>query len=363
MARWFVAGDPDFAPAPLPAARDGAAYVMHEGALWVLGGWNAGYAAETDTAYRYDIHANAWSIEAPVGFAFEAYSRGVADGELLYFATPDGEVHSYHTGTSATGSIGASGVSGYHDLARIGRFLYIGLASPTPRRYDLDGASWSNAPGVSPYAESVDYAAVIEYGGWIVVLGGNGTGRLASAWLYDPSAGAWWALPDLPVPLQWHDALVYRDQLHVLSGEDITGANLATFVLGRDHLAWSTPYDPSPLARAGAAVALVFNQLIVAGGYDYGDEDAATASAMLGGGLSAIDATGSVDFAFNTDDAWLTVTADIDGGPGVVAIVYASAVIGRIWTAELTVYGDILASTSVHGPVIEYGELGEVDDE
>jgi hypothetical protein len=355
VARWFATGDPDFVPAELPAARAGSAYAVVEGALWVLGGWNAGYAATTATVYRFDPIANEWSIETPVGFAFESASRAVAVGELIYFATFDGDLHSYHTGTGVTTTIGPSGAAGYHDLVLIEGYIYIGLAGPDPQRYDLLGATWSAAPGTSPYVDDFDDARAVAYGGWIAVTGGHdGDDPHDDAWLYNPQSGSWWPLPDLPVAAHQHVAEVFRDQLHVLVGED-------TFVLDRDHAGWSTPYDAAPSGRTSAASGVLLGQLLLAGGFDDLASEIVASAAMLGDGLDSLEATGSVDFAFTVTDAWLSASADVDGGPGVVASVVASAVTGRTREARLTAYADVIEDASPHGPVVEYGELGVGD--
>ena len=140
----------------------------------------------------------------PLPKAVSSFGAAVAGGHVYVYGGHAGKTHTYST-----------------DTAR-GTFHRLNLADPAK--------GWEELPG-GPPAQGL---ALVAHNGTLIRVGGmqprNAPGEpadtisLASVARFDPKAGKWENLPDLPAGRSSHDAAVVGDTLVVVGGWRMNGA-------------------------------------------------------------------------------------------------------------------------------------------
>jgi N-acetylneuraminic acid mutarotase len=172
--------------APLPAPRGGAAVVVLDGKIHVLGGGNDVSTLADHSVY--DPAADAWSEAAPLPRA-EGSVAAVALGGRIY----------------AIG--GRSGFSDFGDT-------YV---------YDPQADAWTNGPPIPPRGT----AGAAVWKGAILLFGGESqrTGRVLGDVLeLAPGAAKWVRVGRLKTPRNYARAVVFRSRIYVVGGSTSYGA-------------------------------------------------------------------------------------------------------------------------------------------
>ncbi|WP_406423507.1 carboxypeptidase regulatory-like domain-containing protein [Streptomyces sp. NBC_00842] len=155
--------------------------------------------------------------------------------------------------------------------------------SPVPFRPGKTGRAAAAKPSATPYAAPwttvADYPvpvmdnAVATINGKVYSVGGfDGTYFLDKAYVYDPVAQAWSALPNLSVAREAPQAAAYGGKLYVFGGWDTHGQPLAkTEIYDPATGAWSTGAD-MPKPYAGGAVTVLNGKIYIVGGCSAGSE-------------------------------------------------------------------------------------------
>lgn len=173
------------------------------------------------------------------------------DGFLYVYGGHSGKTHSYDNKTT------------------LGTFQRLNLKAPK---------QWEALPG-GPILQGVNLAA---YEGKVYRVGGmtprNNPGDRAdmisetSVAVYDPKAGRWEALADLPAGRSSHDVAVIGKRLYVVGGWNSLGGDnkptwhdtLLTLDLSKPGAKWETM--PQPFQRRALTVSVVGEKLFVVGG-------------------------------------------------------------------------------------------------
>jgi len=189
----------------------------------------------------------------PLPAAVSSLGAITCDGYLYVYGGHAGKTHSYDTKTV------------------LGTFV----------RLKLDGgAKWEDLPG-GPILQGMNLAA---HGGKVYRVGGmqprNEPGQPADnksvtdASVYDPKAGKWSALPNLPVSRSSHDVVVVANQLIVVGGWNQQGRGEKSVwhdsALSLDLTAKSLVWKPlpQPFQRRALTAAAIGTKLYVIGGLD-----------------------------------------------------------------------------------------------
>lgn len=112
--------------------------------------------------------------------------------------------------------------------------------------------------------------------GRVLVVGGRGTGELASAELYDPSTGAWSAAGSLASARRGHTATLLADGRVVVIGGSVAGqygtrVYPAAAEIYTPGSGWSTSGSLATPRSNHTATLLADGRVLVAGGYNLGD--------------------------------------------------------------------------------------------
>lgn len=188
----------------------------------------------------------------PLPAAVSSLGAVALDGHVYVYGGHSGKTHSYSTETA------------------VGTFRRLDLADPAK--------GWQELPG-GPACQGL---ALVAHSGKVIRVGGmqprNKPGTpadnhsLASVGRFDPKAGKWEALPDLPAGRSSHDAAVVGDTLVVVGGWQMNGAGkdtvwhdtALTLDLAKPGAKWETVSQPFQ-RRALTAVARGGKVVVVAG--------------------------------------------------------------------------------------------------
>ena len=218
----------------LPVARQETACVVHDGEVWVVGGYGASPGAQmVDTVHIYNPDDDSWR-------------EGPRLPEPLH-----------HAQVAAVGD----------DVLVLG-YLVSGFR-PSGNAYKLNaaGTGWDPIASMPAGAErGAGIAVVLDDEVW-VVGGFQYPAAIASVWRYQPDDDTWVAGPALPEALDHLVAGVVDGRIVTAGGRAVSiGAhNPHTFVLNADKTAWLRD-DDMPTSRAGAAAAVLDDMLVVFGG-------------------------------------------------------------------------------------------------
>lgn len=224
--------------ADLPAARDHAQMVAHDGAIWLFGGFANGPLAPQPNrnAWRYDPAGNQWQTLAdmPRGRATGA-ALSVGDRIVLVGGLGPAEawLDRYEPATGTWSSLAIDPGAPRDHLAALaivgelwligGREPVSGVAHNVVTVVDPETGASRPAPAMAT-ARSGHAAAVL--GGRIVVAGGESLlppTLIGQAEYLDPALGAWRPLPDLPFAVHGGPAVVVGARLLVLPGSVAVG--------------------------------------------------------------------------------------------------------------------------------------------
>ncbi|MGW3660720.1 S8 family serine peptidase [Streptomyces sp. NPDC005151] len=147
---------------------------------------------------------------------------------------------------------------------RSGKTTQTAVAKPSATPY---AAPWTT---VADYPVPVMDNAAATLGGKVYSVGGtDGKSTYNKAYVYDPGAQAWSALPNLSVARSAPQAVAYGGKLYVFGGWDTYGWPVAkTEIYDPATGAWSTGAEP-PKPYAGAAVTVLGGKIYIVGGCTY----------------------------------------------------------------------------------------------
>jgi hypothetical protein len=217
--------------------------VLHDGAIWIAGGFSPRALGATEAVIVLDIAADAWRVGPPL-------------------PTPSHHVH--------LASLGG-------DLWAIGGF--IGGASRrdwrcTARVLKLEGEAWVEGP---PLPKPIGEAVPLMYEGRIHLIGGRSpSGEANAAWddqadvadhfVLLTGAAQWERAAPLPLPRNSAAGAVLDGALHVISGRTVAGGQTpAHHVYDPRSDSWREA-APFPEARGGLAAAALSGRIIAGGG-------------------------------------------------------------------------------------------------
>ena len=218
---------------PVPVAVDHAAFVGHEGALYVFGGYVND--APSSSAWRFSPRTGRWA-------------------ELTPMRTPRGSPAAAAVGDRIVvvgGTRRERGTEGALSSVEI---------------YDIPSGTWSSAAEM-PTARHHHGAATMD--GQVVVAGGRGESDLSSDAVeqFDPARGRWTSLPSLPLGAGGL-ALVATPQLLIAIGggdDDEQWVTPAAWALGSGAEEWIRLADLN-VPRHGHGAAAVSSGVFVFGG-------------------------------------------------------------------------------------------------
>ncbi|MBA2666058.1 MAG: hypothetical protein H0U69_03365 [Trueperaceae bacterium] len=311
--RWFYPLDPVLDPALLPAVREGAAWGLHAGRYYLLGGFDAAYGATT-SVYSYSPLDNAWVTHDPITPAIAQYLAIASVGDWIYFTGPLGSFHRYNPATGVSEALTASGIGDEHPLVARGSSIYHGVTTPQPRVYDTMVGAWSDTPGVTPFVSPAPLPGLMADGSTIIVSTQVGATTVVRRWT--PLTGAWSDLPTAAVD-RWQPSLVrYRGTLYLIGGVASDGVSpqpgFATLEAGAP--SWTESPDGDLAAWANGV--LVGDRFVAAGGYDHVALAPTDTIALYGQPLHVLGASASVELPIATNVVLLSVSASVQGGPG-----------------------------------------------
>ncbi|WP_323183991.1 carboxypeptidase regulatory-like domain-containing protein [Streptomyces sp. NBC_01221] len=159
-------------------------------------------------------------------------------------------------------------VKGHYSPLRFrpGKTTQTAAAKPSATPY---AAPWTT---VADYPVPVMDNAVATLGGKVYSVAGNdGATDFKNAYVYDPGAEAWSALPNLSIARSAPQAAAYGGKLYVFGGWDPYGRPVAkTEIYDPATGAWSTGAE-NPKPYAGAAVTVLGGKIYIVGGCTYDD--------------------------------------------------------------------------------------------
>jgi N-acetylneuraminic acid mutarotase len=225
--------------------------------------------------------------------------------------------------------------------------------------YDTASDSWSRGATVPV---KVHHPGVAAFAGKVYLTGGFTNNYFvptnATAWVYDPAADEWQALPDMPGARAAHGIVVIDDKLWLFGGVDAdTNPLAAIWVYDPATDTWDTSRAPMPTPREHLGVVLLDGKVYTVGGrqklgnvadvevYDPATDTWETRASLLtarsGMAVAAVGgrifAAGGEDININcmynqveaydtASDTWETVVNMPAGRHGI-----GSAVIGERW--------------------------------
>ncbi|GLH97449.1 S8 family serine peptidase [Phytohabitans aurantiacus] len=139
------------------------------------------------------------------------------------------------------------------------------LPAYAPRASTLIDDAWGRIADLP--VPIFDNAAATVDGKIYSVGGGSGTGRERSAYVYDPAAGSWRALPAMPSARSKPSAAAVNGKLYVFGGWGPDDVVATVDVFDPASETWSTvPGAVNPLPRAAAGIAVVGGKVYLVAG-------------------------------------------------------------------------------------------------
>jgi N-acetylneuraminic acid mutarotase len=223
---------------PLPEPRHHMALVAHDGDLYALGGMQTLAFTPLSTAWVLRSGAAAWEPIAPLPAPRASGAAGVIGGKIYLAAgVGDGD------GCDLTGPT----------------FIY----DPATDTWEDDG------PAIPTPREHV---AAVVHGGELFVFGGRLCGldsHMPTVEAFDPEAGDWRTLPDMPTSRGGLGAALLDGVAYVSGGEETQGAFDAFEALDLSLEQWQAPSPPPvPTPRHGHASVAHDGRVYVLGGAD-----------------------------------------------------------------------------------------------
>ena len=243
--------------AKLPAPRHHVTLSALDGAIYAVGGFSGAFPnwKSESSAYAYDLETGQWSALPALPVARGEHVSAAVDGKI------------YVIGGRVGGTPNAAHYKDYRDTSRVdvfdtaNRTWSRGVDAPTARNsaagvvigdriYVVGGRQYlesnGNAVNVNvaalevfntktglwslkaPMPRAAGGIAATTLDGRLYVFGGEQWTPtkevLANGWVYDPSADAWEALPDMKVPRHGAAAGAIGDRIFVFGGATKVGA-------------------------------------------------------------------------------------------------------------------------------------------
>lgn len=227
---------------------------------------------------RYDATDDAWAPLAELPVAVHHPMMAAADDRIwlaggytgrLQVAEATRRLDAYDPATdawTAMPDMPGRRAAGFL-VALDGRLHVVGGIGDAPDRmwiYDVAAGAWSDAPGPTPR----EHLGAAASGGRVYVVAGRGYGRGNVGLLeaYDPAAGAWERLPDMPGVCGGCSAAATADgRIHVTGGEGGGRTYGEHYVYDPEARAWHVA-EPMPTTRHGIAAVAVGERFYVLGG-------------------------------------------------------------------------------------------------
>ena len=221
---------------PIPQAVNHAAAAVHDGDLYVIGGYTAasGLAAATNALWRYEPRTDRWSRLPGAPTARGALAAGVI-GDRLYVAggarggAALATLEIYDFGRRRWSRGPAMPTAREHLAATVHRGALYVLAGRAgglnnfraAERYVPSRRRWERLPAMRRARGGIAAATV---NGRIVVVGGEeNAGTIAEVESYDPRARRWRAEPRMKTPRHGLAAVSFRGRVVVLEGGPTPG--------------------------------------------------------------------------------------------------------------------------------------------
>lgn len=267
--------------APLAGgARQEVGVAEVDGFVYVIGGFDAPFAGQSNRVERYDIGADTWSEVASLPLTAHHIGAGVVGGDLYAIGgltslrfDPRGEVYRYDaTADRWEERAPLPTPRGALAVATVGRRLHAiggfgaGVAVTDHAAYDAVTDVWETR---APMPEARDHLAAVTIDGAIYVIGGR-TPNTARLDRYDVANDSWQSRAPMPTARSGHAAAAIDGKLVVIGGE-VNNANPPNRVFEEVEI-----YDPEtdrwvslpPMAvpRHGMGAIAVDGALYVPGG-------------------------------------------------------------------------------------------------
>jgi len=264
----------------MPAGVGEAAVVAADGKIYVAGGY------DTRPSFQiYDIAADTWTTGRTLTSGTDNAGAVAFQGKVYVFggeASPRVQIYDVAAGTWSPGPglpspRFSSVVEAIGDAVHLvggwsfDRSNNVSLSSHAV--FDLPGGTYPAGP-FAPLgtARNHAYAGVID--GKLYVTGGRAPGHegddgsnVASTEVYDPGAGVWNSLEDLPTPRSGGASAVLGGKLYVIGGQlpaDTVYKTVSRFDPASGH--WETLAD-MPIELTGHRAVAVGNSIYVMGGF------------------------------------------------------------------------------------------------
>lgn len=246
-------------PNSLPAGLDLSSSVVHNGYIYVMGGYATG--GQTNAVYYAPLNG---------------------DGSVGSWTTsPNSLPQAVYSPTAVVNDGYVYVMGGYASGGPIDGVYY------APLNGDGSVGSWTTSPNSLPQA--LDAAGSVVYDGFVYVIGGFGSGGTLQTVYYAPlnsdgSVGSWITSSNsLPQPLQFESAVSYNGYVYVLGGSDgevdvnnvyyapITGPAVSTPAATTAAASTGTVAGApdtgsgSPVSHSGAPVLIILASIVALG--------------------------------------------------------------------------------------------------
>jgi hypothetical protein len=265
------------ASAPWSARRHHTS-VVHDGKIWVIGGWDWGFKKDVWCSSDGTSWAQA-TASAPWSGRLN-HSSVVHNGKIWVIGgwdgSPKNDVWYSSDGTSwtqATASAPWSARQEQRSVVHDGKIWVIGGLDNGGFKNDVwyssDGVDWTSATLSAPWSSREEHKSVV-HGGKIWVIGGwDGSSRKNDVWY--SSDGVNWTSATLSAP--WsprygHSSVVHDGKMWVIGGWD--GSGLVNDVwYSPDGVSWTQATSSAPWSGRYDPMSVVHDEKIwVLGGYD-----------------------------------------------------------------------------------------------
>ena len=281
--------------AEMPHPRGETASAVHDGKVYVAGGYTGPDFETTALVSIYDVAANTWS-DGPALPAPRNHAAGTALDGVVYLSGgsgPDGQP------ADSLWALGPNGVwtelppmpgrrSAHRMVALDGRLFVVGgvgglLAGLGQAGlvlvYDPATSSWSQLAGMAPI---LDHLGAVTVGDRIWTLGGRANGRnYAFVKIFDPTSANWESATELPQSTSGAAEAIIDGVIYLSGGEDpmtgvIVDRHWRLDTAGGRLAPWEE-LPPPPLAVHGVPGIAVGDRFLVIGGSTRSGGDSATA--------------------------------------------------------------------------------------
>jgi len=223
----------------LPERVDHPAFVGHQGALYVIGGYKDD--EPTTSVWRFTPDRGRWEGLEPMPFA-RASPAGAAIGNRIYVtggsqldrgaessASPTLAIYDIETGEWTRGPDMPTARHHHGATAIGGRLFVVGgradndLSVDAVERFDPARGRWDRLP---PLPLGAGGLAVVAAAGMVIAIGGGDDGEswvTPATWALDPDGGRWRRLADLNVARHGHGAAAVDSYVYVFGGAPCPG--------------------------------------------------------------------------------------------------------------------------------------------